>query len=84
MIQWKKKIFLKKVKHKYLSKIFNVHLIIFKLNVVKKNYIIINFKVHLFNVYSIMKRNAELSNNAIKDFDTINHVHFEEDLCEIK
>ncbi len=42
------------------------------------------FKNHLRTVHSITKLNADLIYNAMKDYGTISHVQFEEDICEIK
>jgi len=42
------------------------------------------FKNHLRTVHSITKLNADLIYNAMKNYGTISHVQFEEDLCEIK
>jgi hypothetical protein len=42
------------------------------------------FKNHLRTVHSITKLNADLIYKAMKNYGTISHVQFEEDLCEIK
>ncbi|CAF0880397.1 unnamed protein product [Rotaria sordida] len=42
------------------------------------------FKNHLCSVHSITKLNAKLIYKAMKDYGTISHVQFEEDLCQIK
>jgi len=42
-----------------------------------------SFKDHLRCVHLITNTNAELIYNAMKDYGTISHVQFEEDLCEI-
>jgi hypothetical protein len=40
------------------------------------------FKNHLRTVHSITKLNADLIYDAMKNYGTISHVQFEEDLCE--
>lgn len=40
------------------------------------------FRNHLRTVHCITKLNSELIYNAMKDYGTISHVQFEEDLCE--
>jgi hypothetical protein len=40
------------------------------------------FKNHLRTVHSIRKLNADLIYHAMKDYGTISHVQFEEDLCD--
>ena len=42
------------------------------------------FRDHLRHVHSITKVNADLIYNAMKEYRSINHLQFEEDLCEIR